>query len=121
MNPRKMQQMMEQFGIDVEDVDATEVVISTPEGDIVFDDPSVTKMDARGQETYQVLGEGRTVEGGAEGATGDDGGEGDDGEDEIPESDVEIVVGRTGASKEDAREALAETDGDLAAAVDRLE
>jgi len=121
MNPRKMQQMMEQFGIDVEDVDATEVVIRTPEGDLVFDDPSVTKMDARGQETYQVLGEGRLVEGGTD--EGDDGAEAEteDAGDEIPESDIEIVAGRTGASPEEAREALVETDGDLAAAVDLLE
>jgi nascent polypeptide-associated complex subunit alpha len=40
---------------------------------------------------------------------------------DIPQSDIEIVAGRTGASEAEAREALVETDGDLAAAVERLE
>lgn len=120
MNPRKMKQMMEQMGIDVEELEASEVVIRTDEGDLVFDAPSVTKMDARGQETYQVLGEPELVEGGADGAS-DDGDEAESADDEIPEADVEIVSQRTGASPEAAREALEETDGDLAAAVDRLE
>jgi len=51
-----MEQMMEQMGIDVEDIDAEEVIIRTDEYDLVFDDAEVTKMDARGQETYQVIG-----------------------------------------------------------------
>ncbi|MEF8773398.1 MAG: Nascent polypeptide-associated complex protein, partial [Halobacteriales archaeon] len=37
------------------------------------------------------------------------------------DSDVEIVAQRTGASEQEARETLQETDGDLAAAVERLE
>ncbi|NKE36246.1 Nascent polypeptide-associated complex protein, partial [Natronococcus sp. JC468] len=67
MNPRKMEQMMEQMGIDVEDVDAEEVVIRTAEYDLVFDDAEVTKMDARGQETYQIVGSPEEVESGAAG------------------------------------------------------
>jgi len=43
------------------------------------------------------------------------------GNEEIPDSDVEIVAARTGVSDEDARAALEAVDGDLAAAVDRLE
>ena len=43
------------------------------------------------------------------------------GGDGIPEEDVGIVAQRTGASEDDAREALEEADGDLADAVSRLE
>jgi len=121
MNPRKMKQMMEQMGIDVDEIDATEVVIRRADGtEIVFSDPDVTKMDARGQETYQIIGEPSE----REGASGDDGIESGDGaEDEaaIPQGDVDIVSQRTGASEDEAREALEATDGDLAAAIDRLE
>jgi nascent polypeptide-associated complex subunit alpha len=120
LNPRKMQQMMEQMGIDVDEIDATEVIIRTGDGEeLVFDAPDVTRMDAQGQQTYQVVGEPNTRE-----AT-DDAESGSEPDTEatgaIPESDVDLVVGRTGASEEAAREALEATDGDLAAAVERLE
>ena len=126
MNPRKMQQMMEQMGIDVDELDATEVVISLEDGsELVFSDPDVTKMDARGQETYQVLGDpsereaaAGAVEGGdAEDAEGDE----DSGEAGIPQGDVDIVVQRAGVPEDEAREALEAADGDLAAAIERLE
>ncbi|WP_394741304.1 nascent polypeptide-associated complex protein [Natronococcus roseus] len=122
MNPRKMEQMMEQMGIDVEDVDAEEVIIRTSEYDLVFDDAEVTKMDARGQETYQVIGSPEEVESGAAGAVeGADAGADEDAGSAIPEDDVEIVATRTGVSEDEAREALEEHDGDLAAAVEALE
>jgi nascent polypeptide-associated complex subunit alpha len=120
MNPRKMKQMMEQMGIDVDELDASEVIIRTDDGDLVFDDASVTKMDARGQETYQIVGSPEMREGGAELEASGDGSD-DGGDAGIPDDDVEIVAMRTGASEAEAREALEAVDGDLAAAVDHLE
>jgi len=118
MNPRKMEQMMEQMGIDVDEIDATEVIIRTEGGEeLYFDDPEVTKMDARGQETYQVVGEPESREA-AELEAGDGDEESGSG---VPDADVDIVVQRTGASEAAARETLEEVDGDLAAAVERLE
>ncbi len=127
LNPGKMKQMMEQMGIDIEEIDAEEVVIRTADEDLVFSDAEVQRMDAQGQETYQIVGspESRDRGAGGDGAsaieadTGDDAGEG--GNEGIPQADVEIVAQRTGATEDDAREALAATDGDLAAAVERLE
>lgn len=112
MNPRKLQQMMEQMGIDVTEIDATEVRITTGDDeDLVFESPEVTRMDAQGQQTYQIVGEPERVAAG----TGDS-----EPELEIPEDDVHIVADRTGAGADEARTALKETDGDLAAAIDRL-
>ncbi|PSQ59863.1 nascent polypeptide-associated complex protein [Halobacteriales archaeon SW_7_71_33] len=121
LNPRKMKQMMEQMGIDVEELDATEVVIRTDDGDLVFDDADVTRMDARGQETYQIVGEpverdASAIEGDADEATADDASG-----TTVPDADVEIVAQRAGVDEATAREALEAVDGDLAAAVDRLE
>ena len=125
MNPRKMQQMMKQMGIDVTDVEAEEVVIRTADEEYVFDAPTVQRMDAQGQETFQVVGDYDLRERGAgdEPAEGDADADADDGAgaDAIPAADVEIVATRTGASEADARAALEATDGDLAAAVSRLE
>ncbi len=122
LNPRKMQQMMKQMGIDVDDVDAEEVVIRTADGEeLVFSDPEVTRMDARGQQTYQVVGDAETrkATGGASGAV--EAGDADSSASAVPDADVEIVAQRTGASEDEAREALEAVDGDLAAAVERLE
>ncbi|MFB6071860.1 MAG: nascent polypeptide-associated complex protein [Halobacterium sp.] len=126
MNPRKMKQMMEQMGIDVDEIDASEVVIKQADGtELVFSDPDVTKMDARGQETYQIIGEPSEREAAELEAGGESGGEEADGTDAggegIPQGDVDIVVQRTGASEDEARDALEAADGDLAAAIDRLE
>jgi len=119
-DPRKMEQMMQQMGIDMDEIDAEEVVITTPDGELVFEDPEVTKMDARGQATYTLVGEPVEREAAGGGGAGDDGGDGgDDGG--IPDADVEMVQTRTGASEAEAREALEEHDGDLAAAVAALE
>jgi len=123
-DPRKMQQMMDQFGIDLTEIDAEEVVIRTEDEELVFHDAEVQKMDAQGQATYQIIGspENRARgEGGSDGGAAA-GGDGDSGEAPAVEpQDVEIVAQRTGASEDRAREALEETDGDLAAAVERLE
>jgi nascent polypeptide-associated complex subunit alpha len=120
LNPRKMKQMMEQMGIDFEELDADEVIIRTDDEDLVFDDAEVTRMDAQGQQTYQVVGEPESRDAGAleepAGGTADEGGDA-----AVPDEDVQIVSQRTGASEETAREALEANNGDLAAAVDSLE
>jgi nascent polypeptide-associated complex subunit alpha len=134
LDPRKMQQMMKQMGIDITEIDAEEVLIRTPDEELVFESADVQRMDAQGQETYQIVGEpdtrprgegstgtesGTSAGGGADTDTADSGRAG--GTAEIPDTDVEIVAGRTGASEAQARDALAEADGDLAAAVEKLE
>jgi len=123
MNDRKMQQMMKQMGIDMTDLDAEEVIIRTPDEELVFTDADVQRMDAQGQQTYTIVGEPESNERGEGGddepaiAESDD----DGGAAEIPDEDVELVATRAGASEGDAREALEATDGDLAAAIERLE
>ncbi|ARS90489.1 nascent polypeptide-associated complex protein [Natrarchaeobaculum aegyptiacum] len=119
LNPRKMEQMMKQMGIDVDDIDAEEVIIRTDEYDLVFSDADVTKMDARGQETYQIIGSPEQVEAGSAG--GDAGASADDAGSAIPDEDVGLVAERAGVSEDEAREALEDADGDLAAAIAALE
>jgi nascent polypeptide-associated complex subunit alpha len=124
MNPRKMKQMMKQMGIDVTELDAEEVVIRTADEDLVFSDVQVTRMDAQGQETYQVVGEPDHREPGAAGAVeaGDAGATDDvDADSDIPDDDVALVAEQAGVDATAAREALEATDGDLAAAIARLE
>ena len=125
LNPRKMQQMMEQMGIDLTEIDAEEVIIRTADEDLVFESADVQRMDAQGQQTYQIVGEPDARPRGDEASVNPsadiDAGGGDADTTDVPNTDVQIVAQRTGASEEKAREALLEANGDLAAAVDRLE
>jgi len=137
LNPRKMKQMMKQMGIDVDELDADRVVIETPDDDLVFEAPQVTRMDAQGQQTYQIVGEpeavadagiggaAAAVDGDASEASGDETAsetDADAGEtDAIPEADVSLVADRAGVPESTARETLEAHDGDLAAAIAELE
>jgi len=120
MNPRKMQKMMEQMGIDMADIDAEEVIIRTPDEELVFTDAEVQLMEAQGQKTYQVVGEPESRDRGESTAAVEAGDEpsGDSG---VDEDDVELVAMRAGVDEDTAREALEANDGDLADAVDELE
>jgi nascent polypeptide-associated complex subunit alpha len=124
MNPRKMQQMMKQMGIDVTELDAEEVIIRTDEEELVFTDAQVTRMDAQGSQTYQVVGEpeSRELGAGSDSSSSDADAQETPGADAaIPDDDVQLVVERAGVTPDEAREALAAEDGDLAAAITRLE
>jgi nascent polypeptide-associated complex subunit alpha len=124
MNPRKMKKMMEQMGIDMEDIDAEEVIIRTPDEELVFTDAEVQLMEAQGQKTYQVVGDPESRDRGETSAI-ESGDEGDadaaSESDGVDEDDVELVAMRAGVDEETAREALEDNDGDLADAVDQLE
>jgi nascent polypeptide-associated complex subunit alpha len=116
LDPSKMQQMMKQMGIDIDELDAEEVIIRTADEELVFTDADVQRMDAKGQETYNIVGTPETRE--RSGETPEL--ESDD-ESGIPDEDVELVAQRAGVSEDDARDALDATDGDLVAAIERLE
>ncbi|WP_418279937.1 nascent polypeptide-associated complex protein [Halorubrum sp. DTA98] len=121
MNPRKMKQMMKQMGIDVDELDAERVVIETADGDLVFEGPQVTRMDAQGQQTYQIVGDPEEVDDAGVGGSGDEADDDSDAAGAIPADDVAIVAERAGVPESEAREALEATDGDLAAAIANLE
>ena len=112
LDPSKMQQMMKQMGIDIEEIDAQEVVIRTAEEELVFTDAEVQRMDAQGQQTYNIVGDPDTREV-SESTDEDDPG--------LPQEDVEMVSNAAGVSASRAREALEATDGRPADAIDRLQ
>lgn len=103
MNPRAMKQAMKKIGMQQQDIEATEVVIRTPEKEIVIKDPQVAKIVMMGQETYQVVGEAeeRSISK----------------EVEINEEDVKTVMEQTGVDEAKAKEVIEKNSGDLAAAI----
>ncbi|MHC1636174.1 MAG: nascent polypeptide-associated complex protein [Candidatus Methanospirareceae archaeon] len=103
-SPKKIKQMMRQFGISMGEIkDVEEVIIRTTDADIVFKDPVVTVIDAQGSKMYQIIG---TPE--------------EHPKDNIPKEDIELVMEKVGCSEEEARAALIESKGDLVEAITKL-
>lgn len=106
MNPRKMQQMMRKMGIAQVEIDATEVIIRTPEKEIVITNPSVSKVNMMGQQTYQVVGEEHERSLSVQ--------------PEISDDDVKTVMEQAGVDEATAKEAIDKAEGDLARAIMNL-
>ena len=99
MDPRKMQAMMKQLGMNQEEIDAVRVIIEKQGNNkMIIDNPSVTKITIQGQESFQISGNVREQTG-------------------ISEEDVKTVMEKTGATKEKARKTLESVNGDLAEAI----
>lgn len=103
MNSRQMKQAMKKMGIQQDQLEAEQVIIRLPDRDIIIESPEVSKVNMMGQETYQVVGEAREVE-----RTLDV---------DITEEDIDTVVEQTSVTREDAKQAIKESNGDLAAAI----
>ncbi|HII00946.1 TPA: nascent polypeptide-associated complex protein [Methanosarcinaceae archaeon] len=102
MNPAKMKQMMKQMGINTREInDVEEIIIKTADSNIIIENANVTIMTVQGSDTYQIVGDAREVPK----------------ELDIPEDDIKLVMEQTGASEEEAREALKNSTGDLAEAI----
>ena len=107
MNPRKMQQMMKQLGIQQVDIPAKEVIIKMEDKEIVISNPSVAKVNMMGQETFQISGE---VEERELSTTPD-----------ISQEDVKTVMEQANVSEHEARKAIEDANGDLAEAIITLQ
>ncbi len=106
MNPRKMQQMMKKMGMQQQEIPATEVIIKTEDKEIIITEPSVSKVNVMGQETFQVSGQIHERELSSE--------------PEISQDDIKTVMGQANCSEEEAQKALEESSGDLAEAILKL-
>ncbi len=99
LDPKKMQAMMKQLGIKQEEIDALRVIIETESENIIIENPSVVKVNMQGNASWQISGDERVEEKG------------------VSADDVSMVMEKTGASEEDARKALEDSDGDIAEAI----
>ena len=101
MDPKKMQAVMKQMGIAQENIPASKVIIKRPnDSNIIISNPSITKIKAQGQESFQIAGD-ISEESAAP---------------EISEEDIKTVAEKTGKSEKEAKDALEKT-SDLAAAI----
>lgn len=96
-----MSKMMKQMGMDMDEIDADKVIIEVGDKKMVFENPSLSKIEAQGQEIFQLQGDYSE-------------------EQSVSEEDVELVMQKTDASEEEAKEALEDND-DVAGAVMQLQ
>lgn len=103
MNPRKVQQMMKQMGIQQTDLDAVQVIIKTRDKQLIFDNPQVASVNMMGQKTFQLQGEFREE---SLNTTPD-----------ISPDDIQTVMEQTGTDEQTAKKAIESANGDLAQAI----
>lgn len=106
-----MAKLMQQMGITTEEIDANRIVIEKKDGlRLVIENPSITQIDLKGQKMFQVTGEPREEQAGKKGKEETE-------EKTEGEEDVEIIMRKTGASREQAQRALDEAGGNIAQAI----
>ena len=104
LNPKKMQAMMKQMGINQEEIDANRVVIERDDGNIIIDNPNVVKIGMQGQENFQITGDVS------------------EGENEVEEvdntnEDIKTLMDKCNCLEEEAKLALEKANGDLTEAI----
>ncbi|MEK6875695.1 MAG: nascent polypeptide-associated complex protein [Nanoarchaeota archaeon] len=103
LDPKKMQAVMKQMGISQVEIDASEVIIKkTDNTQIIIENPSVTKINMQGQDSFQISGEIR---------------EESIKEEPFSEKDIKTIMEKTGCTEKQAKEVLESVDGDLAEAI----
>ncbi|MFA4953632.1 MAG: nascent polypeptide-associated complex protein [Candidatus Pacearchaeota archaeon] len=101
LDPKKMQAVMKQMGIGQEEIPTEKVTIEKQDGSkIIIQPASVTKITMQGQESFQISGD-----------------VSEESEEKFSNDDIQTVIEKTGCSKKDAKQALENSDGDLAEAI----
>ncbi len=103
INPRQMEKMMKQMGMNTTQIDAEEVIIKKTDGtEIIITSPEVSKIKMMGQESFQITGNIEEKE-----------------SSKFSDEDIDMVVEQSGVSREEATKALEEF-GDIAEAILKL-
>lgn len=95
---KDMSKMMKQMGMDMEEINADKVEVTVGDKKLVFDNPDLSKIEAQGQEIFQLQGSYSEEEKGPN------------------DEDIELVMEKTDASREEAVQALKDNE-DVASAV----
>ncbi len=99
---KQMEKMMKQMGIKQEAVDADEVIIRSKDKEIVISSPNVTRIKMGGKDSFQIIGDVSERK-----------------KENFSDDDVKMIVGQTGASEEEAKKILKETN-DIAETIMKL-
>lgn len=98
MDPRSMARMMQQMGIKNEEVPAKRVIIEQEDGQLIIDNPQITKITMQGQASFQISGQisSKSV---------------------LRAEDIKLVAESAGVDEKAAADALTAANGDIAQAI----
>ncbi len=102
MDPKQMQKMMKQMGINSQEIAAERVIIEAGDERITIEPAQVVKITMQGQSSFQISGVVKT-----ESAT--------------REEDITLVMEKANVSREKAIAALKASNGDIAEAIIQLQ
>ncbi|TFG00426.1 MAG: Nascent polypeptide-associated complex protein [Promethearchaeota archaeon] len=123
MSSRSMRRRMQQQGIDMEQIDATRVIIEGTEKTLVINQPEVMEMEQMGQSIFQVIGEaeeyapGEIAIGEEEAPEREEEFEEIDATPTITENDIMLVAAQANVDRDVAESVLREHNGDIAKAI----
>ena len=98
IDPKKMQAMLKQMGMQQENIVASRVIIERSDGNIVIENPSIQKIKLHGEESFQITGNVTEQN------------------EKFTEEDIKLVSEKTGKTYEEAKNALQEKN-DIAEAI----
>lgn len=120
---RQMRRRMQQQGIEMEQIEATRVIIEGSEKTLVLEQPEVVLMKQAGQEIYQIIGQAEELSSDELTIVADSKIEDDESIEEtelkptITENDIMLVANQANVDKKEAETVLKECDGDIAKAI----
>ncbi|HDZ17234.1 MAG TPA: hypothetical protein ENH75_03035 [archaeon] len=120
---REMRRKMSQQGINMDQIDATRVIIEGSEKTLIIEQPEVVLMKQAGQEIYQVIGQAEEVSSenfsiGSEKIIQEIISlENTEIKPIITENDILLVASQTNVENEEAEKVLKECNGDIAKAI----
>ncbi len=106
MNPKQMKQIMRQMGMNMEQIEAEEVIIRCSDKELVVANPQVNRIKAMGQDSFQVTGEVTERELSEEL--------------EVSDEDIKMVAEQAEVSEKEAKKALEDAKGDIAEAIMKI-
>lgn len=120
---RQMRRRMQQQGIEMEQIEATRVIIEGSEKTLVLEQPEVVLMKQAGQEIYQIIGQAEELSSDDLTIVADTKIEDDESIEDtefkptITENDIMLVANQANVDKKEAETVLKECDGDIAKAI----
>jgi alpha-NAC-related protein len=100
-DPKKIQEMMKKMNINVNQIEAEEVIIKQKGKNIIISQPEIMVTNMMGKDIYQISGEISESE-------------------NISEHDIEMVMEKTGKDRDTVVRKLEELNNDLARAIMEL-
>mgnify|MGYP001588339120 CR=1 FL=1 len=100
-DPKKIEQMMKKLNINVNQIEAEEVIIKQKNKNIIISNPEVMVTNMMGRDIYQISGEISESE-------------------QISEQDIQMVIEKTGKDRDTVIKKLEELNNDLVRAIMEL-